>query len=117
VNTTSTTCTACLDLRRHDADNCCCICHEPLVRFHLTHTGPYAGQPICGSAARTPSDQHPSYSAAGLARQLANCCPECAQLWTDTDTECAECGHLHWNEAALTYTECPVDECTCRGQA
>jgi len=52
--------------------------------FHLTHVGPWAGQTICGGP-HTPSDQHPSYNQAGLARQLANCCPECARLWNEAD--------------------------------
>lgn len=43
---------------------------------------------------------------------------------TDTPTEitedmeryqCAECGHLHWVEAAKAYDDCPI--CDCEGQS
>jgi len=32
-------------------------------------------------------------------------------------TECAECGHLHFNPSTLEYERCPLaPECDCRGQ-
>lgn len=55
------------------------------ARFHLTHTGIDAGLPICGSETRTAIDQHPSYSQAGLERQLANCCLDCRATWLSCD--------------------------------
>lgn len=68
-----------------------------MTRFHLTHVGPYAGLPLCGGP-KTAQDQHPSYSAAGLARQLANCCTACRAEWDAAAEDCcptcggAECG-------------------------
>src|SRR5215471_2130609 len=67
------------------------------MSFHLTHVGPYAGLPLCGGP-KTAQDQHPSYSAAGLARQLANCCEACRAEWEAAAEDCcpscggAECG-------------------------
>lgn len=77
------------------------------MTFHLTHTGPYAGMTICGATEHTPSDQHPSYSEAGLARQLANCCPDCAHMWQHAGEACEYCGHEYH------MTECWTEACSC----
>lgn len=54
----------------------------PAAPFHLSHTGPLAGQPIC-NARRVGNEQHPAYNDQALARQLETCCPNCRDAWND----------------------------------
>jgi len=56
------------------------------TKLHFTHTGPLAGQPICGEtreAAKEAGDklQHPAYDALSYARQLTELCPKCAEAY------------------------------------
>lgn len=53
--------------------------------LHLTHTGFYAGRPICG-AERSPEDRHihAVYAPLDNAELRGQVCPDCLKVWTNS---------------------------------
>ena len=69
--------------------------------LHLTHTGPYAGQPLCDAPRARPGDdyQHPAYNPDALERQLLrpDVCPDCLAefgIGPIRDAECRACDKI-----------------------
>jgi len=65
--------------------------------FHLTHTGVYAGRPICGADKAAAFDrgetfEHPAINGKVLQQQLnsPDCCPACRAEWLSLDEQDAD---------------------------
>ena len=51
---------------------------------HLTLTGYYAGQPICGSSTKTEHDAHATYAPLGLPDYRKTRCPACLKAYAES---------------------------------
>ena len=60
-------------------------------RIHFTHTGPEAGQVVCGLTRQEALGmghmlQHPAYNRTAYEGQLARLCPNCRAVWFDEES-------------------------------
>jgi uncharacterized protein (UPF0128 family) len=54
--------------------------------LHLTHSGYWAGKPICG-AIRNNSDTYQHYGLTYSIKELINLCPDCKRLYEELEKE------------------------------